>query len=422
MVRIGIVGCGRILNAHLRGFRVLREHGDDDFRITALTARRREDAESHLVRGEGPPQRPIVTPPESNDPLGVADEYLSDFQDDVDVGVFTDYQEMIESGSVDAVNDYTSVYLHHKIAELTLKAGLHLLTQKPLAVSVAAARYMDRLARENERVFGVTEVVRYRKINRALAWAAAEAIGDPQLFVVGSLGGLWSPDLVVAETPWRHKKLLAGGGGAIDIGVHLAHLLRMVLGTPVSVQATAKILEPRRYIKDKEGKITETVDVDVDDTVIGTYEFESGASATLTWSWACRQQSVAIEGAPVIVGSKGTVRGGRLESDGDENDLLSAYDASLSAEDRERFYPRGITNEFALNQLTWLQAIWDRDSGSKGDTFEANGAAGTQDLAAAFAMLESSDAGRRVAIADVESGALREHQRDIDAHYELENE
>ena len=44
-IRIGVVGCGRILNAHLRGFRILQENGLGDlFRITALCARKTEDA------------------------------------------------------------------------------------------------------------------------------------------------------------------------------------------------------------------------------------------------------------------------------------------------------------------------------------------------------------------------------------------
>ena len=54
MIRIGIVGCGRILNAHLHGYRLLREAGYDDFRITALCARNEDDALMFRKRGEGP--------------------------------------------------------------------------------------------------------------------------------------------------------------------------------------------------------------------------------------------------------------------------------------------------------------------------------------------------------------------------------
>ena len=43
-VRIGIIGCARILNAHLRGYKILQENGFGDlFQITALCARKEED-------------------------------------------------------------------------------------------------------------------------------------------------------------------------------------------------------------------------------------------------------------------------------------------------------------------------------------------------------------------------------------------
>ena len=82
---------------------------------------------------------------------------------------------------------------------------------------------------------------------RAARWAVRRGlIGRPQLAVIGSLGGLWSPDRVVAETPWRHRKLEGGGGGSIDIGVHQMHWLRYVMGEVAWVSAVTRTLEPER--------------------------------------------------------------------------------------------------------------------------------------------------------------------------------
>src|SRR5918912_19371 len=146
MIRIGIVGCGRILNAHLQGYKRLREQGIDNFRITALVARRAEDAHMFLRRGEGPPPRPPVLDPSTGDPLAAPHTYLSDFQDDVEVRIYTDYRELIASGQVDAINDFTTLALHHQVGAAALGAGLHLLTQKPLAISVRAGKLLVDMA------------------------------------------------------------------------------------------------------------------------------------------------------------------------------------------------------------------------------------------------------------------------------------
>ena len=274
MIRIGIVGCGRILNAHLQGYKKLRALGVDNFRVTALVARKEEDAWMFHTRGKGPTPRAPVLAPETGDPLAAPHTYLTDFQDDVEAKIYTDYRQMLADGVVDAVNDFTTLALHHQIAEASFDAGCHLLTQKPLAISVSAARRIVENAAHAGLTLGTFENVRQSTYTRAAGWAVRQGlIGAPQFGLMGSLGGLWSPDVTVADTPWRHSKLLAGGGGSIDIGVHQFHLLRYVLGEVAWVSAVARNFEPTRVRRDESGTVVERTISDVDDTYMATAGF-----------------------------------------------------------------------------------------------------------------------------------------------------
>ncbi|MEN9937637.1 MAG: hypothetical protein RLZZ387_4216 [Chloroflexota bacterium] len=414
MLRIGIVGCGRILNAHLQGYMRLRELGIDTFRITALCARREEDALMFRRRGEGPPPRPPVLDPATGDPLAAPHTYVSDIQDDLLPEVFTDYRAMIASGAVDAVNDLTTLALHHQVGAEALGAGLHLLTQKPLAVSVRAGRLLVDMAKARGLTLGVFENVRQIKLVRAMAWAVRQGlIGEPQVSVMGSLGGLWSPDRVVAETPWRHKKLLGGGGGSIDIGVHQMHWQRYVVGEVDAVSATARTLAPTRYRRDDAGRVVEEVASEVDDTYLATLAFERGAIGQLWWSWALDQQPLEIAGAPAVLGTAGSIRGETLISGGERLPLIQTFEERVSDTEREQLFPLGLTDPYAIQNLDWLRAIED------GADPETSGEEGLRDLACAFAILESSALGRQVTQEEVLSSAVDTYQRAIDEHYRL---
>jgi predicted dehydrogenase len=410
MIRIAILGCGRILNAHLQGFRLLRERGVADFRITALVARREADAWMFHTRGRGPEPRPPVLPPETGDPLAAPPTYVSDFQDAADVRVFSDYRAMLAAGVADAVLDTTPVFLHHEVGLASLDAGLHLLTQKPLALTVRTGRALVEKARAGRRTLGVFENARYRPLTRAVRWAFDTGLlGRPQMAVLGSVGGFWSPDRVVADTPWRHHKRAAGGGGSIDIGVHQMDVLRYTFGEVETVQALVRTFEPRRVVRAVPGQTGPTVDVDVDDTYFAGVTCASGGVAQLLWSWAGRGAPLAIPGAPAFFGSRGCVQAGELiTDDGRREPLLDRFHRELDDGRRQQWFPLGLQDSYALVQLDWLRAI------AAGRDPETGGDEGLRDLAAAYAILEAGVAGRAVRLDEVLEGTVNAYQRPID--------
>lgn len=415
MIRIGIVGCGRILAAHLRGYQLLREAGFDKFRITALCARRETDAWSYVNRGEGPAQRqPVSTSP--GDPLAVGDIYLSDFQDDVDVEVFTDYREMIAIGKIDAVNDFTTHALHHQVAEVAFEHNKHLLTQKPLAVSVAAGRRMCDQAEARDLTLAVFENARNRTDTRQLRWLFQSGIcGEPKMILLANVGNWWAPDRIVAETPWRHK-LVAGGGITLDIGVHLFNHFRFVAGEVILVTGNAHIMEPQRFTRDQQGQVIASVDCDADDTMFASFETDRGVVGNIAASWSGHGEPLLTGRGRGIVyyATQGSVVGNELvRDDGSREDLGTLYTANCDQAIHERYFPYGLTDAFALNQLDWLQAVTDKREP------ETSGREGLRDLAASFAVLESSLAKRTVDVDEVLSGELREYQRPIDERFRL---
>ncbi len=411
MIRIGIVGCGRILAAHLRGYRLLREAGIDDFCITALCARREADAAMYVARGKGPPQRPAVSAIEG-DPLAIGDEYLSDFQPDVDVEIFTDYEQMIAEGPIDAVNDYTTHALHHQVAAASLAAGKHLMTQKPMAVTVAAGRRMCEEADARGLTFGVFENFRHTPQTRHLRWAFDSGrCGKLQMILMTYIGCWWAPDLIVAETPWRHR-LVEGGGISLDLGVHFFDQIRTVAGEIETVTARTAVVEPRRQTRDALGQVNDEIECDADDTCFAAATTAGGATVQLSASWAGHGAASLLGSGSIYYGSKAKVDGQQVTFDGGESaELSELYQRQAPPERQANEFPRGLSDSFALSQLDWLQAV------NAGRQPETGGWEGLRDLAAAFAILESHTAGRTVEVQQVFEGKVSAYQRPIDEHF-----
>jgi predicted dehydrogenase len=263
--------------------------------------------------------------------------------------------------------------------------------------------------------FGVFENVRQEQGVRAAAWAVRSGlIGEPLISVSGSLGGFWSPDKVVAETPWRHQKLLGGGGGSIDIGVHQMHWQRYVVGEIAAVSAIARAFAPDRVLRDKTGNLLQTVRADVDDTYFATLEFVRGAIGQLWWSWALSPEGVGVEGGAAVLGERGAIRNGQIWTEGGAKlPLVDTFQREITAGEREQFFPLGLDDAYAIQNLDWLRAIENKRDP------ETSGEEGLRDLACAFAILESSALGRRVTQDEMLAGVADAYQREIDEHYGL---
>ncbi len=414
-VRIGVIGCGRILPAHFRGLMRLREAGQDGFRITGLVARNPEDAQRFRKRGEGPPPRPPVSR-DPNDSLAAPHSYVSDWQPEADATIFNSVDEMLAADAVDAVTITASLPVHHSAAIQALEAGKHVMVEKPLAVSVKAGRLMVDAAAQNGLTLGVMEMVRYQPATRMNRWLIERGdLGEIQMVGAVSFGtGEWSPDRVVADTPWRHDRLTAGGGASIDIGVHLAHRLRYLVGEIETMTAVARVIEPIRTVRDSDGNVFGTIRADADDAFFVLPEFASGAVGTVSFTWAGHGEPTGLPGGLTIYGTAGCLKGGTLiRDDGSREDVADIFAREATDADRARYFPGGVTDAFGLTYLDWLNAI------TIGGQPETSGADALRDLATAFAIMESATARRPVAVTDVLSGTVNAYQQEIDAHYDL---
>ena len=108
------------------------------------------------------------------------------------------------------------------------------------------------------------------------------------------------------------------------------------------------------------------------------------------------------------------MKGGEVILDnGTRSTAISLFNERADAKTKAQFYPHGFTDPYTIQQYDWLTAI------EQGKQPETDGEVGLQDLAAAYAMIESSHLGRTVTLDEVLSGQVDAYQREIDDHYGL---
>ncbi len=283
-----------------------------------------------------------------------------------------------------------------------------------MAVSVRAARRMCELAESRNLVLGVFQSGRFAPRTRHLRWLLESGrLGRLQMLLVGSVAARWAPDAIVAATAWRHRRSEAGGV-ALDVGVHRFDMIRYLAGEITNIQARTAIVEPVRVTRDAQGNVTQRVECDAEDTVYTSFETLQGVTGTLLVSWAGCGGPTLLGGGDVLYGSAGRVSGAEVTfADGSTANLAQWYENEAGAARKAQDFPLGLTDMFALTHCDWLDAVRRRRAP------ETSGREGLVDLACAYAVLESAQAGRCVQVEEVAAGRLSQCQQAIDERYRI---
>ena len=413
-VQYAAVGCGGMGRRHLRGMARLQKTSMCNLELAAVCDLDAANAE--------------FLADEASELLGRRPRVFAD--------VAALARALPEVRAADVTTDTGS---HHRAALACLKAGLHVLCEKPLAVTLRACNLLVEAARERHVTLSVAENFRRDPINRlARALLDDGAIGAPRLMLETTLGG---GDRVII-TPWRHMKHT--GAITLDEGVHHADILRYYLGEVRSVYGETRLHEtvrhntkaagPGGFYARWSGGFPDQIAPTGEDALYAQVAFTSGAVAQWVNDHAGHGQGRALR---VVYGAKGS-----LECPGDRNGrpIRLHLDGGAVVDDQRildyapsyRLSP--LAAELFDGERVWTYAFDFNDTDARilalelhelGECAagrarpEVSGEEGRADVALTYGPFESGRLGRPVTPEELIAGQADAYQREIDAQLGL---
>ncbi len=146
---------------------------------------------------------------------------------------YASLDDVLADKSVDGVYVATNNASHAAIAIAALKAGKHVIVEKPIATSVADARKMDALARKK----GLSITVDHMMVNNAWNIAAAKAV---QSGILGKVNdGCFHMEFAYGYDPaeaatWRCGKVEEMGGPIGDVASHCFYVAEFIFGKKIA--------------------------------------------------------------------------------------------------------------------------------------------------------------------------------------------
>jgi predicted dehydrogenase len=366
------------------------------------------------------------------DPRTDAAEHAADLVEELlgyRPAVFSSSADLVASGAVQALDVVTEPSIHHLIAVPALAAGIHVISEKPLGVTVRACRAMVDAAASSGAILATAENYRRDGPNR-LARAVIESgmLGDLHLMIECNIGG----DDNVLISPWRHVR--ESGSIALDMGVHYTDIFSYFLGPLERVSGMSFIAEPLRVLapgmtlgegidESSPGVMRATGD----DSLVAMYETTGGVLIQLTYlpsgpgrRWIQRSvhghdgsMSVPFDrtGGPVTVelGSR-KLSGAELRAELGGFELEGVAAALFGPQGTEYDLPFADVDAatIAIELDDFIRAVDQRQAP------EVDGMDGLLAVAGVWAIAEARNAGGFVQIADVADGTISAAQDPID--------
>ena len=206
---------------------------------------------------------------------------------------------MLADPEIDAVSVCVANHVHAEITIAALKAGKHVLCEKPMATTLKDCQMMVDTAEQMGKKLMIGQ-------NQRFAKAHAEAKKIIERGDIGSVltfkttfghGGpeTWSVD--AGPQNWFFDKKRAAMGAMADLGVHKTDLIQYLLNDTVE-ETTAKVTTLDK--KDSNGNL-----IGVDDNAICIYKMKSGIIGTMTASWTYYGEE---DNSTIIYGTEGMLK------------------------------------------------------------------------------------------------------------------
>ena len=217
----------------------------------------------------------------------------------------TDPKELFRDPDIDIIDVCTPNNYHAPLAIAALKAGKHVICEKPLAPNPTLIKKMIAARDKSGKMLMTAQHFRFQGKSKAMkAELDTGALGDiyhARSWMLRRSGAPVRPGFIMKEH--------SGGGPCIDIGVHILDLTLWFMGNPrpvaVSGVARAEIAHQKGTFTNMDRGARIPKHFDVEDFAAAFVRFENGATMILEVSWLLHHNTMGEDMQMWLYGTKG---------------------------------------------------------------------------------------------------------------------